>query len=433
MSSAGINESDGTLSYPDGLPDSVAPLSRDAVASGVRILFAVLLATGLMLLIGAAIGPKQFFHSYLFGYVFALDIALGALFWVLIHHVSDAGWSVGLRRVFENVTRAIPVLAVLFVPVLIGTFTGNLHAWYDFAHGPEPSTETHPELTPPELDHLKHLWHVKHTYFATTFLLARLALYFGVWIAYSVAMRRWSVRQDAVGGAVLTRKMQWWAPSGVALLGLSTTFFAFDVLMSLQYSWFSTIYGVYFWVGGIRGSLATCVLIVLALRTAGHLRNTITMEHLHDVAKLMFGFTVFWAYIGFAQYFLIWYGNMPEETQFYLLRRNGAWYEMSVLLPILYFVVPFFMLLPRAHKRSPRWLAVIAVWVLVMHAYDLYWQIMPVLHQDTVHPHWLDFASPVFMFGVLIAATGWGFLKLALIPVRDARLNEAVGYENETP
>lgn len=425
MSTESISTSDGgtpPLSYPEGLPDPVAPLTRDAVAKGARVLLGVLIVTGLTLLVGLFVNAKQFFHSYSFGYVLALDVALGALFWVLVHHVSDAGWSVGLRRVFENMTRAIPVLAVLFVPVLIGTFTGNLHAWYGFVHGDEPTDE-----------HLKHLWHVKHIYFATPFLLARLALYFGVWIAYSVAMRRWSSKQDSVGGVALTRKMQWWAPSGVALLGLTSTFFAFDILMSLQYTWFSTIYGVYFWVGGIRGSLATCVLIVLALRSAGYLRNTITMEHLHDVAKLMFGFTVFWAYIGFAQYFLIWYGNMPEETQFYLLRRNGAWYELSILLPILYFVVPFFMLLPRAHKRSPFWLALASAWILLMHAYDLYWQIMPVLHQSDVHLHWLDFAAPVFMFGVLIGATCWGFLKVPLIPIRDARLNEAIGYENETP
>jgi hypothetical protein len=407
--------------YPQGLPDRVAPLA-EVPATGVRLLFAVMVATGLLLAVGAITDAKQFYHSYLFGYVFALDIALGAIFWVLIHHVSDAGWSVGLRRVFENMNRAILPLAVLFLPVLIGTFTGNLHAWYDFVHGQEPTEE-----------HLKRLWHVKHTYFNTPFFLARLALYFAVWIGYSVAMRNWSTKQDAIGGAALTRKMQWWAPSGLVLLGITTTFFAFDILMSLQYSWFSTIYGVYFWVGGFRGSLATCVILVLSLRAAGYLQNTITIEHLHDVAKIMFGLTIFWAYIGFSQYFLIWYGNVPEETQFYLLRRNGSWYEASILLPILYFVVPFFMLLPRAHKRSPVWLAIISVWVVLMHAYDLYWQIMPVLHQNTVHLHWLDFAAPIFMFGVLLTATCWGFFKLPLIPIRDARLNEAIGYENETP
>jgi hypothetical protein len=227
--------------------------------------------------------------------------------------------------------------------------------------------------------------------------------------------------------------MHWWAPSGTLLLGLTSTFFAFDVLMSLQYTWFSTIFGVYFWAGGIRGSMSLCVLLVLAMRAAGHVRNTVTMEHLHDVAKMMFGFTVFWAYIGFAQYFLIWYGNMPEETQFYLLRRNGSWYTLSILLPILYFVVPFFLLLPRANKRNPVTLAVAAGWILVMHAYDVYWQTLPVLHPSGCHLHWLDIAAIVFTLGVVLLSTVWGFQRLPLIPIRDARLNETIGYENETP
>jgi hypothetical protein len=426
MSTATLTNGNGNgasppLTYPDGLPDNVAPLG-DRAAGLFRTLLLVVGVAALVLIVGAVANLKQFFHSYLFGYVFALDIALGALFWTMIHHVADAGWSVGLRRVYENINRAILPLTVLFIPVLIGIFSGNLHTWYAFVHGQEPAE-----------GHLKHMWHVKHAYFSTPFFLVRVALYFGVWITYSVAMRNWSTTQDAVGGAALTRKMQWWAPSGVALLGLTATFFAFDLVMSLQYTWFSTIFGVYFWAGGIRGSMATCVLVVLALRAAGYLRHTITMEHLHDVAKLMFGFTVFWTYIAFAQYFLIWYGNMPEETQFYLLRRNGAWYPMSILLPILYFVVPFFMLLPRAHKRNPVWLAIISAWILVMHAYDLYWQIMPVLHQDTIHFHYLDVAAPVALFGVVLLSAVWGFQRLPLIPIRDARLNETIGYENETP
>jgi hypothetical protein len=393
-----------------------------ALAGGLRALTAVVLGAGLLLVAGLFASPRQFYHSYLFGYVFALDVALGALFWTLIHHVSDAGWSVGLRRVFENISRALLPLAVLFVPILIGTFTGNLHAWYHFVHGAEPTD-----------GRLKHLWYVRHVYFNTGFLLARLALYFAVWIGYSVAMRNWSLEQDAVGGVALTRKMQRWAPSGVALLGLTSTFFAFDILMSLQYSWFSTVYGVYFWTGGLCGSLATCALIVLSLRAAGFLRNTVTVEHLHDVGKLLFGCTVFWGYVAFAQYLLIWYGNVPEETQFYLLRRNGAWYPLSVLLPVLYCGVPFFLLLPRAHKRSPGWLALASAWILAMHAYDLYWQVLPVLHPDTVRPHWLDAAAPVCLFGVLLLSTARGLARAPLIPVRDARLNETIGYENQTP
>jgi hypothetical protein len=420
---ATTNDEAVPLTYPVGLPDNVAPLGEQA-AGVFRTLLVVVGVAGVGLIAGFVNDTtrRQFFHSYLFGYVFALDVALGALFWVLIHHVADAGWSVGLRRVFENITRAILPLGVLFLPVLIGIYSGNLHKWYDFiSHEPAKGSHEH------------HLWEVKAAYFSAPFFLLRLAIYFGIWVAYSVAMRTWSVEQDRVGGAELTRKMQWWAPSGVILLGLTATFFAFDLLMSLQYSWFSTIFGVYFWAGGIRGSLSAAVLLVLFLRLAGYLRHTITLEHLHDAAKLMFGFTVFWAYIAFAQYFLIWYGNVPEEIQFYLLRRNGGWYTLSILLPILYFVVPFFLLLPRANKRSPFMLALAALWILVMHAYDLYWQVLPVLHQDTVRFHWLDVAAPVFLFGVVLLSAGWGFQRLPLIPIRDARLGESIGYENETP
>ncbi len=403
-------------------PDDPSAIGAKASRSLACVTF-VTVAAGLVMLVGAMWNPRQFYFSYLFGYVFALDIVLGAIFWVLIHHVSDAGWSVGLRRVFENITRASAPLGILVLPVLIGAFTGHLYGWYNFIHGPEPVVDSH--------EH--HQWHVKHFYFNTWFVLARVVIYFGVWVAYAGFMRAWSVRQDTVGGTSLTHRMQWWAPTGVALLGLTTTFFAFDLLMSLQYTWFSTIYGVLFWVGGIRGSLSLVVLLVLALRSGGYLRNTITMEHLHDVAKLMFGFTVFWAYIAFAQYFLIWYGNMPEETQFYLLRRNGSWYLMSMLLPILYFVVPFFLLLPRANKRNPVVLAITASWILLLHACDLYWQVMPVLHSDRIHVSALDIASPVALLGVVLICAIRGFQKSPLIPIRDARLSESIGYENETP
>jgi hypothetical protein len=403
-------------------PDAVSPL-RERAGATVRGLSIVAAATGLLLIIGAIAGDdRQFYHSYLFGYLFVLQMSLGSLFWVLIHHVSDAGWSAGLRRIHENVTRSIPALAILFVPILIGIYTGDLHDWYRFISQPEPTE-----------DHVLHQWHVKHLYYSAPFFIARIAIYFAVWIAYAVILRRWSERQDETGGSSLSLKMQSWAPSGLLLLGITTTFFAFDVLMSLQYTWFSTIFGVYFWIGGIRSSLCFAVLTVLVMWSRGYLRRTITIEHLHEAAKLLFGLTVFWAYIAFSQYFLIWYGNMPEETQFYLLRRNGTWYEASILLPIISFAIPFFLLLPRSHKRNPLMLALSAGWILFAQAFDMYWQVLPVLHRETIHVHWLDIIAPVFMLATILTMTFRGMQRSYLIPIRDVRLNESIGYQNETP
>jgi hypothetical protein len=220
---------------------------------------------------------------------------------------------------------------------------------------------------------------------------------------------------------------------------LTATFTAFDLIMSLNYTWFSTIFGVYFWAGGIRSSLALIILITLGLRSAGYLRNTITREHLHDMGKLTFGFTVFWTYIAFDQYFLQWYGNMPEEVQFFRNRRVGTWYHMSVILPLGYFVVPFLILLPRGNKRNPKIMAFVASWILFFHCYDQYWQIMPEMLKPTVHDdpisgiqfHWTTIASLLFFGGLLMTCLFNGWKKAPMIPVGDPRLDESIHFEND--
>ena len=150
---------------------------------------------------------------------------------------------------------------------------------------------------------------------------------------------------------------------GMLLLALTTTFAAFDWVMSLDPHWYSNIFGVYFWSGSILGSLAAVTLLALGARRFGGLSDVITVEHLHDLGKLLFGFTVFWAYIAFSQYFLIWYAAIPEETTWYALRMQGEWRLVSALLLLCHFVVPFVALLPRATKRSPLVLGLVALWL----------------------------------------------------------------------
>ena len=333
----------------------------------------------------------------MWGYTWALSLALGALFWNLIFHVTAAGWSVGIRRIFENIHRALPLLAVLFIPIAAGI--GTIYKW----------------------SHADDLKNGKQVWLSPAFFLVRFAVYFAVWITYSHVMRKWSLQCDATEDIeerkAIQRKMEWYAPSGLLLLALSSTFAVFDLVMSLNYHWFSTIFGVIFWADCIRASLVSCVLIVVAVHAAGYLRHTVTREHFHDMGKLMFGFTVFWTYVSFAQYFLYWYGNIPEETKWYWDRREGSWYTMSILLPICYFGVPFLILLPRGNKRSPRIIGFVAAWVLFWQMAHLYWEIMPEGLKTTVHDkpssgvavHWLDVASIVLFGGIMIGCVVSGF------------------------
>ncbi|MCE9534151.1 MAG: hypothetical protein K8T89_23990 [Planctomycetes bacterium] len=402
------------------LPDAprLDPNVGDTLFQKVGIVTAV---AGAALLVGWVIddtpGKRQFYYSYLWGYMWALSVALGALFWNLIHHVTAAGWSVGIRRIFENIHRALPVLAVLFIPIAIGI--GTIYKW----------------------SHADDLKNGKQIWLSPAFFLIRIAIYFSVWILYSNLMRKWSLQCDATDDLEerkkIQRKMEFYAPSGVLLLALTATFAVFDLVMSLNYHWFSTIFGVIFWADSIRGSLVSCVLIVLALHSAGYLKHTITREHFHDMGKLMFGFTVFWTYVSFSQYFLYWYGNIPEETKFYWDRRAGSWYLMSILLPICFFGVPFLILLPRGNKRNPKVIGFVAAWVLAFQMFHLYWEIMPEGLKANVHdrpsagfsPHWLDAASIVMFGGVMIGSVLYGFRNHSLIPIRDVRLGESIHHE----
>ena len=180
------------------------------------------------------------------------------------------------------------------------------------------------------------------------------------------------MKQDQSGAPSLTRQMAGAGAWGMVLLALTSTYAAFDWLMSLDYHWYSTMYGVTFWAGSIVSSLAAVILTVVTLRAAGWLRHTITAEHLHDLGKLLFAFVVFWAYIAFSQYLLIWYANLTEETPWFVVRLQGGWRSVAVLLLLGHFVVPFVMLLSRGAKRSPLVLGFVAVWILAFHYLDLY-------------------------------------------------------------
>jgi hypothetical protein len=355
--------------------------------------------------------PRRLAFSYLTALLFLTSIAVGALGWLMLHHLTGAVWSVALRRLLENLTRPLGWLAVLFIPVAL-----NLSLLYPWADSSRVSAD--PELA-------------RKTVWLNPLLFdIRMAVYLASWVLIAAILGRRSDRQDRTGDTADGRPMKSTSAWGMLVLGLTSSLAAFDWLMSLAPHWSSTIFGVYFWAGSLVSSLAALVVVALALRAAGWLRSTITVEHLHDLGKLLFGFVIFWAYIAFSQYFLIWYANFPEETGWYVTRRSGTWNTLSWALVLGHFVVPFVVLLFRTTKRNPYWLGLIAMWVLVFHYIDLYWLIMPALRPEGVEPHWLDASLLLALTFICAAVVAHACQRRPLVPIGDPRLAESIAFRS---
>jgi hypothetical protein len=360
--------------------------------------------------LGAA-NPRQFFFSWLVSFLFFLSLALGALFFVLIQYASQGGWGVVLRRIGETTFVTIPVMAALFLPVLLG-----LHDLYEWTHAEAVAED--PLLA----------W--KAPYLNVPFFLIRAALYFGLWSFIAILYYRGSRGQDVSGDPAVSARLRLLAGPSIIVLALTQTFASVDWIMSLSPHWYSTMFGVYFFSGSFIGFIALLSVVAAAMRRAGLLDTVISAEHLHDVGKLLFAFTVFWSYIAFSQFFLIWYANLPEETIWYRARMEGSWMTVSIVLIAGHFVAPFFYLMGRTVKRKNATLAVGGAWLLVMHYVDLYWQVMPTLHPEGVSPSALDVAALVAVGGCFVAATSWLMRRQALVPLRDPRLAESLAFEN---
>jgi hypothetical protein len=369
-----------------------------------------LLGAGACVVLGTA-NPRQLFFSWLVAWLFFLSLALGALFFVLIQYAAQGSWGIVLRRIGETVFATLPVMAVLFFPLILGL--RDLYSWA--------------AVDAAEQDALLR-W--KAPFLNVPFFLARAALYFGCWSLIALVYYRRSRGQDATGDPRVSARLRRLAGPAIIVLGLTQTSASIDWIMSLTPHWYSTIFGVYFFAGSFVGFIALLSVVVPAMRRAGLLEAIISAEHLHDVGKFLFAFTVFWAYIAFSQFLLIWYANLPEETVWYRARMEGSWMTVSLLLMAGHFVAPFFYLMGRGVKRRGLTLALGGAWLLTMHLVDLYWQVMPTLHPDGVRPSALDAAALATVGGCVVAAAGWLMRRQALVPLRDPRLGESLAFEN---
>ena len=360
--------------------------------------------------IGVIVNPEQFAFSWLFGFIFYFTICAGCYFWIIVHHAVDAEWSVVVRRQLENVAMLLPVVALFFIPILL--LRHHLFEWMLIPKGQDPNLDS------------------KRLYLNTPFWLIRAIFFFGYFTLFAWLFRSISIAQDKDGDPAKTLRMRRLAFIGLPLFALSLTFGAYDWLAGLNYKWFSTMWGVYIFAGAAGSSMSFLVILTTLLQRAGYLKGTVTVEHYHLMGKWMLSFSVFWAYIGFSQYMLIWYANIPEETEYFILRNTESWNLMSLLLVIGRFFIPFAILLLRSPKKHPNQLTYIASWIVFMQLLDMYVVVLPELHRTGVHFSLFDISPVLAIGGTLVFV----FLKIvnksSLFPVRDPRLIESIRILN---
>jgi hypothetical protein len=376
-----------------------------------------LVLISLVLGVVAGDGLKRFMFSYLQNYVFFVSLGLGALFFVMLQHLTRASWSVVVRRLAEFIAGSLPFMALLALPILVPMLLGNhaLYAWLDPAL----------RLSDPLIAH-------KAGYLNLGFFIARLVLYFAVWTWLSQTFLTGSTKQDTNGDPKISLKLWRLSAPGMTAYALTATFFAFDLVMSLDPRWYSTIFGVYFFAGSLVGFFGILVLASVSLQASGRLRQVITVEHYHDLGKLLFAFVFFWGYIAFSQFMLYWYANIPEETAWFLKRQQGEWVGFSVFLLLFHLLIPFAILLSRLLKRRKRALAFMALWLLAAHWIDMYYLVLPEYAPGGTHVPWhlLDLTCLLGVGCLFASICLYRASSRALVPLNDPLLADSLRFEN---
>jgi len=353
----------------------------------------------------------RFYHAWLLAFVYCLTLALGGFFFTMLHHLANAKWSVVVRRVPEALMALLPWLFLAFIPVFLG-----LHDLYHWSH---PDALLHDEVL-----------QKKAAFLNPTFFGIRAVVYFAIWSFFSYTLRRLSLKQDRTGDGALTQKMRNVSAGSVILFAFTATFAAFDWLMSLNPHWYSTIFGVYIFGGLFLTGVALITFVLLLLRRTGVMQEVVTLEHYHDLGKLLFGFVIFWAYIGFSQYFLIWYGNIPEETHWFQVRWVGNWKAIGYLLVLGHFALPFVLLVFQRIKRHAPFMIGMTLWLMIMHWFDLYYLIFPTLYPEGFRIGWIEIVPLVGLGGVLAGLFWRYYTAQPLVPLRDPFLEKSLHHMN---
>ncbi len=386
-------------------------LEQSRWAAGRNTLFLAALISVIACIAGYITDPERFFRSYTVAFAFTSAIGLGAFFFVMAMYLAGNAAGVTVRRIMENIMVTLPVGAILFLPLAFGL--KYVYPW------------THPEIVQASV-----VLKAKSGFLTENFFLLRTFGFFLLWSIWIFSIYRQSTKQDTERSVQQMYIIARFCAPGLFLVVLVGTLAAYDWLMSVQPSWYSTMFGLYYLAGGALAFMSVVTLVCLGFRRAGILKNSINVEHYHDLGKWLFCLTAFYTYIAFSQYLLIWYANLPEETIFYRVRAHGMWLPISLALPFVRFIIPFFVLLCRPAKRNLTIIGLVAGWSLIMEFIDIYWVVMPVHYPNGPQIHWLDFAT----LGATVSICGlqfWNrFRRHKMVPVGDLRFEQSLNFEN---
>jgi hypothetical protein len=361
---------------------------------------------------GALICAQPFFRAYLVAYVFWIGIPLGCLALLMLHHLVGGRWGFMIQRLLEAGVQTLPLMALLFIPLLFGL--SDLYPWAraDIVAG-DP------------------LLQQKAAYLNVPFFITRAVTYFAIWIVLGQLLTTWSLEQDRTANHTLTQKLQRLSGPGLALYGLTVTFSAIDWMMSLEPKWYSTIFGMIFMVSYGLAALAFAIVAAHLVSDEAPLNQVISSDRFHDLGNLLLALVMFWAYLNFSQFLLIWSENLTEEIPWYLHRIGGGWEWVATALIVFQFALPFVLLLSRNNKRSLLILSQVAAAILFMHWLDVFWLIAPSFYPARFQIHWIDIVAPIGIGGLWLAVF-LGYLKArALLPLHDPRFEELAEQAQE--
>lgn len=359
--------------------------------------------------IGLLQAPERTWAAYLTAFMFVAGLSLGGFFFVAINNLTKAGWSVSIRRLAEGLTSFLPVMLLASLVLLAGV--KYLYPWADAEYRAAHS-----------------LVEAKTGYLNVGFLTVRLLVFGLLMVFFARKIVGNSLAQDKSGDVALTHDNVKWSVIWTPLFAISFTLFSMDLLMSLLPTWYSTIFGIYLFSGAFQSALALILLIMIFMKNSGFITGYYGDDHVHDVAKYLKGFSIFWAYIAFSQFMLIWYANIPEETEFYLMRAHGGWMALSFALLVFKFIVPFIALLPRSFKRNEGHVAAVALLVILTQYLDVYWLVYPNFNDHVPKFGFYEIGLLLGFLGLFLLCLIRFYKSNSLVAIKDPRMHEALNH-----